>query len=94
MTIRFLDPTQAAEVLPASLATGPLRDADLTIGLLSNAKQNADRLLRLVSDRLAKKLPVRQMVEAVKHSSSTNAEPELLDELAAQCDLSFVAIGD
>jgi len=94
MTIRVLDPTQAAEVLPASLATRPLRKSDLTVGLLSNSKPNAARLLRLVADRLAERLSIQRVVEVAKDSSSTNAPPKMLDELGDQCDLSLVAIGD
>ena len=94
MTIRFLDPTQAVEILPASFASRPLPEADLTIGLLSNNKQNADRLLRLVADKLATRLSIQRVVEVAKNSSSTNAPQEMLDELSEQCDLSLVAIGD
>ena len=94
MTIRFLDPTQAAEILPASLATQPLRTGPLTVGLLSNGKPNAAGLLRLVAERLAENLSIQQIVEVAKSSSSTNAPQELLDQLADQCDLSLVAIGD
>ena len=94
MSIRFLDPTQAAEVLPASLATRPLEDRALSLGLLSNSKQNSALLLRRLGEQLGKVVPIHRTVEYAKASSSTNAPDELLDQMADQCDLALVAVGD
>ena len=94
MTIRFLDPTQPPEVLEATLAQRPLPRKPLVLGLLSNSKPNADRLLRLVAGDLGERLEIERLVEVAKPSSSTNAPEELLDRLAEECDLALVAVGD
>lgn len=94
MTIRILDPTQPPEVLPATLAQRQQINGPVTLGLLSNGKSNAVRLLRLVKDLLAEQLEIERVIETEKKSASTNAPEILLDELAESCDLALVAIGD
>lgn len=94
MPIRFLDPTQPAEVIPATLAErGPLVQP-VTVGLLSNGKTNAARFLELLAERLAKILAISRTVERNKDDSSKNASGEMLDDLAEVCDFALVAIGD
>jgi hypothetical protein len=92
--IRFLDPTQPAEVLPVTLAPRRAMGRPLTIGLLANGKSNAAALLRLVVNELNEQLPIANVVEFAKQSASTNAPDEMLDQLAETCDLAIVAIGD
>jgi hypothetical protein len=94
MTIRFLDPTQGPEVLPAARAARRPLGRPAVLGLLSNTKPNADRLLRLVAEELARRLSVGRVVEVVKESSSVNARDELLDRLAEECDWVVTAVGD
>jgi hypothetical protein len=94
MTIRFLDPTQEPEVLPAAQTTRRPLGRPAVLGLLSNTKPNADRLLRLVAEELAGRLSIGRVVEAAKESSSTNAADDLLDRLAAECDWVVIAVGD
>ena len=92
--IRFLDPTQPAEVLPVTLASRRPIEQPVTIGLLANGKTNAAALLRLVANELSGRLPINRMMEFDKQSASTNAPDEMLDQLAEECDLAIVAIGD
>ncbi len=92
--IRFLDPTQPAEVLPVTLAPRHPTERPVTIGLLANGKTNAAALLRLVVNELKERLPIANVVEFAKQSASINAPDEMLDQLAKTCDLAVVAIGD
>lgn len=94
MTIRVLDPTQPPQVLPATLARRSPITAQISLALLSNAKTNASELMRLVKDELSKQLNIDRVVEAAKESASTNAPETMLDQLAEECDLALVAIGD
>jgi hypothetical protein len=94
MMIRFLDPTQPVEILPVTLAPRRLIERPVTIGLLANGKSNAAALLRLVVNELKEQLPIAGVVEFAKQSASTNAPDEMLDQLAEDCDLAIVAIGD
>lgn len=94
MTIRVLDPTQPAEVLPATLARRESVQGPVTLGLLSNGKANAAGLLRHVAEQLAEHMTIERIVEVEKASASTEAPETLLDQLADRCDLALVAIGD
>jgi len=94
MPIRVLDPTQPPEVMPVTLASRKTDYGAVNLGLLSNGKSNAVKLLRLVKDQLVSQLQIEQVVEAEKESASTNAAEELIDQLADGSDLALVAIGD
>jgi len=94
MSIRILDPT----VLPdrAETALAPRLPAldDKVLGLLSNGKVNADRLLDLVREGLAARYRLREVVVRAKPSASRVADTELLRELSGRCDAVVTAIGD
>ena len=94
MPIRVLDPTQAPEVLPTTLARRQSDYGPVSLALLSNGKTKAVELLRLVKDRLAEHMKIERVMEFAKESSSTNGSDALLDQLAECCDLALVAIGD
>ena len=94
MTIRVLDPTQSPEVMPVTLARRESADGPVNLGLLSNGKSNAAKLLHLVKDQLAQQLNIEHVIELEKESASTNASESLIDRLANASDLALVAIGD
>ncbi|MBI1845898.1 MAG: hypothetical protein HYR86_02870, partial [Candidatus Rokubacteria bacterium] len=61
MTVRFLDPTVAPDVGEATAATRVAGLDGKVIGLLSNGKVNADRLLDLVREGLAARYRLRRV---------------------------------
>lgn len=94
MAIKILDPTVEAEPIESSIAKR-LPDLDgKVLGLLSNGKVNADRLLALVRDELATRYRVRDVVVRAKPSASRVAPDEVMTELASTCDAVITAIGD
>ena len=94
MTIRVLDPTQAAGILPATLARRQGVEKPVTLGLLSNGKTNAAKFLRLVTEQLTEQMRIERTINVEKESASTNAPETLLDQLAETCDEALIAIGD
>ena len=94
MGIVILDPTVAAEPAEAK-AAGRLAGLDgKVLGLLTNGKVNADRLLDLVRGELATRYRLRDVVVRAKPNASQVAPEAMLDELARTCDAVVTAIGD
>ena len=93
-TIPVYDPRGVVEAAP--LATSPrVKKLDgLRLGLLDNTKWNANKLLRGVRDRLAKKHAFDAVNYYRKESFALAATPELLAEIAAENDVVITAVGD
>lgn len=94
MTLELLDPTgQTPETGYAAAAR--LRSLDgLQIGLLSNGKVNADRLLRLTAERFVERHGCAIVCETAKPNASRIAEPQVLRELGQDVDFLITAVGD
>lgn len=94
MTIRYLVPTQEADAAPAGMAPR-LRDLNgITLGILSNGKSNATRLLELVCEEMEAHYEIAAVVQEVKMAAGSNCPSVVLDKLAAQADAVITAIGD
>lgn len=91
--LTLLDPTAQPADLAASLAQRPASFRGKRLGLVDNTKANAHELLEavlaLVKDELEPSEIVRRRVPATFPASE-----EVLDELAAECDLVIEAVGD
>jgi hypothetical protein len=92
----MIDPTGSA-----SEDTGPIplapRPADLrgrTVGLLANTKQNAERFLDEVGELLRGRQEVAGVVRRKKLSITDTVPPDMLADLAEQCDVVVVGVGD
>lgn len=85
----------AGEARPPSHQPAPrLRELrGRTLGLLDNAKPNADALLGGISERLLADHGVKAIVRFRKQISGVGASPEVLDSLA-RCDGVFTGTGD
>jgi hypothetical protein len=68
--------------------------AGLRLGILDNAKSNADHLLALIIESVRASLPVASVVRLRKPSSAAGAEQEILDELAEKADCVITAMAD
>ena len=62
--------------------------------LLDNRKGNADRLLERVGELLTERYAVAGVDHVTKFIYSRQAEPELIDRLAAEYDFVVTAVGD
>ena len=91
---KILDPT--VEALPESTLLAPRPD-DLngkTVGLLSNSKRNADKLLDAVCSLLQDTYEFRAVVRLDKGDASRPAPKRIMDQLLEECDLVITATGD
>ena len=94
MALELLDPTgQTPQTSYAAAARPPALDG-LRIGLLSNGKVNADRLLRLTAERFAERHGCRIAREIAKPNASRVADPQLLRDLSHNVDFLITAVGD
>jgi hypothetical protein len=66
----------------------------LRLGVLDNAKSNADHLLAMIIEGVQATLPVTSVVRLRKPSSAAGAEREILDELAENADCVISAMAD
>ena len=93
-TIPVYDPRGVVEAAPLAMAQRVTKLEGLRLGLLDNTKWNANKLLRGLRDRLARKHAFAAVNYYRKESFSRAAAPELLAEIAAHNDIVLAAIGD
>ena len=91
---KILDPT--VEALPDTTILAPRPDtlSGKTVGLLSNAKPNADKLLDAVYSLLQDTYEFKGVFTIAKEGASRPASKEVMAELLDNCDLVITAIGD
>ena len=87
-----LDPTLEVETTRQERAPRPA--AFHTIGLLDNGKPNSNMLLKKVAAMLETRYPSVQINYYRKPSAYRPASNALLDQVAAECDVALVGIGD
>ncbi|AGZ51501.1 UGSC family (seleno)protein [Mycobacterium kansasii] len=95
MTDFAYDPCGAIEVAAIPMAPRPNRFAGLRLGVLSNTKWNAAKLLRATVRELASaRLTFTSVTYYDKRHFSSDADPELIRRIAAENDIALTAIGD
>ena len=93
-TIPVYDPRGVVEAQPMTAARRVKKLEGLRLGLLDNTKWNANKPLRGVRDRLAKKHAFSAVNYYRKESFALRATPGLVAEIAASNDIVVTAIGD
>lgn len=88
------DPRGALDHRVNPTAPRPRALAGLRLGILDNSKWNANKLLRASLAGLSALHDFAATNTYVKHSFSKDAAPELIERIAAECDLVLTAIGD
>lgn len=68
--------------------------AGLRVGILDNTKWNANKLLRAVRDQLQSEHQLASVNYYRKESFSRFADPALVEQIRAENDVVFTAIGD
>jgi hypothetical protein len=81
------DGTVAAPPIPTDL-TGR------TVGFLDNTKTNFDRLAAGIGELMRARFGVAKVVIRKKANAATPASPEILAEMAKECDLVFAGSAD
>ena len=90
----LLDPTDWQEE-PARRPAAPLETLHgRRGGFLDNRKGNADVILDAIQKRLADDYGMTGALTRAKWVFSAPAAPEIIEELAAQCDFVVTAVGD
>lgn len=77
-----------------ALAPRPDTLSGKVLGLLDNRKANADHLLLALAEQLQERYELKDIVMLTKPIFSRPAPPEMLEQLAAECDVVLTAIGD
>jgi hypothetical protein len=92
---RVYDPTGVVEVEQVPPAARPSSPEGLRLGVLSNTKWNAAKLLRATVAALAQRGVSFASVDFYdKEHFSSDASPEVIARIAAECDVALTAIGD
>ncbi len=95
MTNYVYDPCGVIEVQAIPTAPRPTSTQGLRLGVLSNTKWNAAKLLRATVRELADQgLTFASVTYYDKHHFSSDASPELIGQIAAENDVALTAIGD
>jgi len=88
------DPRGVVETEPLALAARVGSLAGLRLGVLDNTKWNANRLLRKTVGKLQQATSFAAVNYYRKESFSTDADPALIEAIAADNDIVLTAIGD
>jgi hypothetical protein len=88
------DPRGVVEVEPKPLAPRVRELAGLRLGVLDNTKWNANRLLRKTVARLSEDAAFGAVNYYRKESFSKDADPALIERIAAGNNIVLTAIGD
>ena len=92
-TIVF-DPRGVVETEPLALAARAGGLDGLRLGVLDNTKWNANRLLRKTVAKLQQEFSFAAVNYYRKESFSKDANPALIETIAADNDIALTAIGD
>lgn len=93
-TIQVLNPV--GEALRGGVKV-PALPADLkgrVVGFLDNTKPNFDHLAAELGELLRTRFGVQTVIHRKKANASTPAPPDLLSELAQECDVVFTGSAD
>jgi hypothetical protein len=95
-TVTLFDPTAPARpVNDGTRAASALASlSGKVVGFIDNAKPNFDVLADDIGALLEAKLGVARVVKHRKPSASVPARPEVIEALAAECDVVITGSGD
>ena len=88
------DPRGVVETGPMALAARAGSLDGLRLGVLDNTKWNANRLLRKTVGKLQEETSFAAVNYYRKESFSKDADPALIETIAADNDIALTAIGD
>ena len=94
MTIKFLNPVQEAQVESAHRAPRLKKLDGIALGLLSNGKTNAAKLLNLIAQKMETQYDITAIISEAKGSAGNNCPPDIVNHLVEKCDAVITGIGD
>jgi hypothetical protein len=92
--IRVLSPVGVASADAFAVPALPREWKGLTVGFLDNTKANFDRLTAEMGELLRTGHGVAKVVHRRKANASTAAAPEIIVEMAKECDVVFAGSAD
>jgi len=90
----MVDPSGRSVAASKALAKRPASLTGVVVGLLDNSKPNARALLDGVGQALRERFGAREIRLWDKPGSSRAAATEVLDDIAAACDVALTASAD
>ena len=92
--IKIFDPPTVVQAETFTFSLRPESLRGLHIGLVENTKFNSDKVLLRIASILEQDYGAKSHVIRSKHNAGVPAHEELIDELAAACDVAIAGIGD
>ncbi len=92
--IRVLSPVGVVARHTVALPALPRDWSGRTVGFLDNTKANFDRLADEIGALLRERYGVKAVLRLRKANASTPAPPDLIAEMAKQCDVVFAGSAD
>jgi len=92
--IRVLSPIGVVTAHGVTVPALPQDWSGRTVGFLDNTKSNFDRLVEDMGALLRERYGVKAILRLRKANASTPAPPDLIAELAKQCDVVFTGSAD
>jgi uncharacterized protein YhfF len=92
--ILLVNPEAPAPDKTATINERAIKRSGIRLGILDNAKSNADHLLRFIVEGVKTAMPVASVVSLCKPNASTPASSQVLDRLAQETDCVVSAMGD
>jgi hypothetical protein len=92
--IRVLSPIGAVTASGLTVPSLPPDLAGRSVGFIDNNKSNFGQLVTDIAELLIDREKVRRVVHRKKANASTPAPPEILAELAKECDVVFAGSAD
>ena len=96
-TVMLYDPTaprRESEDAPGTARAALSGLAGKVVGFIDNAKPNFGLLAEDLGELLVKKYGASRVVKHRKPSASVPAKPEVIESLAAECDVVITGSGD
>ena len=96
-TVTLYDPTaprQEAKDAPGTARAALTGLTGKVVGFIDNAKPNFGVLADDLGELLKAKYGVARVIKRRKSSASVPARPEVIEELAAECDVVITGSGD
>ena len=88
------DPTTEPEPVKATLALRPNTLDGKILGIMDNGKPNAKKILDLVGDLVADRYNLAGVLKRQKPDATKGAPQEMLDEIAEECNIAIIGVGD
>jgi hypothetical protein len=92
--LTVLDPTSEPVVEQRERAPRPRSLEGLRVGFVDNSKRNSDKVLLFLDEMLRERYGIGTTLHRRKPTASRTLPPEMLEELARECDVVVPGVGD